>query len=171
LLGAPARDIGLSVLAKLPIPAVFCAMLSACSAPPTCDADGAWRTVEVWSGGSPDELLFTFDVPTEASGGASMGLDSFVGDYACGSAEIFYDRGGFSDPLDRAAAQPRALDETRTIDGRSARVVRWEEPDAPDGLTYRAGVHFEGMLTLTVHGSDPAAQDLGLAIFATIDLP
>lgn len=100
-----------------------------------------------------------------------MGIDSFLGEYACGDVEIHYDYGGWSNRLDAAAAEPGAIDETRVIGPFSARLVRWQQPDDPDGLTFHSAVYFERMLTFSLRGAEASAWELALRVFDTIRFP
>jgi hypothetical protein len=136
-----------------------------------CEPDEPRAHYEARSLGSPDMLLFTFEAPANTTGGPETGLDSFLGRYDCGALQMHYDYGGWSDPLDGAAARPGAIDEMITIDEVPARVVRVEVADDPDGLTYHAAVHFEGRLSFEVRGPSTDAQTIGLAIFDSIDFP
>lgn len=142
-------------------------VLSACSAY-TCDEHGAWSTFEAHPIDRHDELLFTFEAPAGTTGGPEAGLDSHLGDYSCQDVALRYDYGGWSDSLDEAAATPGAIDDTRIIDGWSARVVRWQEPEDPEGRAFHGAVHFPRMLTFRISGVEERSQELALDIFDTI---
>jgi hypothetical protein len=136
---------------------------------PATPAPTEWQQVD-------SNCDFFFKAPPEMKRQDVSGIDSCVGQYLGAGMDLSYDYGGYSDPLDSYSDNAEYAEESATIDGFDAKVIRLKLPNG-GALPYVVAAHFADIgkngvkLTMWINCKGPAEVEMGRQILDSISFP